>query len=323
MAGTYKPTRMKRSTCTGSSNCRSEKKARVDTPSISIQKELKTFEHLRHKLGINESDSIIVTGPDNGHPIVYVTKGWEEMCGWKLKECIGKSGGINQGPDTSKQVLGVMGASLKQGKPIKAQLINYRESGEPFWNLLNVHPVKENGETVLFVAQLQDYTHRMAKLKAVTPFQFVEEVDVSRAHSFLDDTGVDCTSDDSTTDEEHLLPVELLGFKFPPVYDFEYVYQRLLDVALVDGFKIENAKKFSFDAVKSEDSLEFRVSISRCTRGGGSFYTHRICGDIFCFKTFFRHIKNAMEDVIVVEESSPSELSPEPFSVGSDTSVRT
>jgi len=183
--------------------------------------------------------------------------------------------------------------------------------GEAFWNLLNVHPVKENGETVLFVGQLQDYTHRMAKLKAVTPFQFSEEVDVSRAYRFLNYTGVDCTSDDSTTDEEHSFPVELLGFKFPPVHECEYVFQRLLDVAVVDGFKIEKAKKFSFVAIKSDDSLEFRVSISRYKRGGGSFYIHRICGDVFCFKTFFMHVKEAMEDVIVVEKCSPSKLTPQ------------
>ena len=72
------------------------------------------------------------------------------MCGWTKSEAKGQNGGINQGAGTSMSTLGRMGQALREEKACKCQLINYRNDGTPFWNIISIFPIRENGKTVLF-----------------------------------------------------------------------------------------------------------------------------------------------------------------------------
>ena len=94
------------------------------------------------------------------------------MCGWTKTEAKGQGGGINQGAGTSISTLERMGQALREEKACKCQLINYRNDGTPFWNIISIFPIRENGKTVLFAGQLQDYSYHVSKFVRMPPQQY-------------------------------------------------------------------------------------------------------------------------------------------------------
>lgn len=125
-----------------------------------------------------QKDSVVLTNPlvSNG-PIVHVTEAWQQMCGYKASEALGRNPKVTQGVGTDKSVLASMRLALQEQRPCKVRLLNYRggEGGEPFWNSLTVHPVFREKQLVLYIARLRDYSFRMTKLVALQPEQFCKE----------------------------------------------------------------------------------------------------------------------------------------------------
>ena len=115
------------------------------------QFDIDTFNRVKDQLNIKENESLIVTGTSKGFPIMYVSDGWVDMCGWTKDQACGQGGGINQGEGTNKGTLVRMGEALKAEQACKCQLINYREDGSPFWNV--IHLLGGGGGILLIFSQ--------------------------------------------------------------------------------------------------------------------------------------------------------------------------
>lgn len=84
--------------------------------------------HIEHRS--DEDDRIA----DN--PIVYASDGFIKVTGYSRKQVIPRNCRFLQGQDTDRAAVARLRDSIKSGKESVELLLNYKENGEPFWNLL-------------------------------------------------------------------------------------------------------------------------------------------------------------------------------------------
>jgi PAS domain S-box-containing protein len=114
--------------------------------------------HLNDILLITEARPL--NAPD-GPRIVYVNDAFERRTGYSASEVIGQTPRILQGPETQREELDRIARSLQDGCPVRAELINYTKSGEPFWLELEIVPLTDaDGELTHWVAVQRDITER-------------------------------------------------------------------------------------------------------------------------------------------------------------------
>ncbi|CAA6670213.1 unnamed protein product [Spirodela intermedia] len=82
-------------------------------------------------------------------PILYASSGFFTMTGYSSKEVIGRNCRFLQGSDTDKLEVAKIRDAVKTGKSYCGRLLNYKKDGTPFWNLLTVTPIRDDGGKVI------------------------------------------------------------------------------------------------------------------------------------------------------------------------------
>uniref|UniRef100_A0A061S5M9 non-specific serine/threonine protein kinase n=1 Tax=Tetraselmis sp. GSL018 TaxID=582737 RepID=A0A061S5M9_9CHLO len=92
-------------------------------------------------------------------PITYASQGFLELTGYELHEVLGRNCRFLQGEKTDRAAVEELKAAIGRGHTVSVRLLNYKKSGEPFWNLLTVTPMKNSsGETVKLIGVQIDVT---------------------------------------------------------------------------------------------------------------------------------------------------------------------
>ena len=86
---------------------------------------------------ITEASSINAPGPR----IVFVNDAFERHTGYSRGDVLGRSPRLLQGPNTARGELDRIRAALTEARPVRAELINYKKDGSPFWLELEIVPV--------------------------------------------------------------------------------------------------------------------------------------------------------------------------------------
>lgn len=104
------------------------------------------------------NDAIVIT--DARGAITWVNKSMIQLSGYKLEEMLGQSPGqLLQGARTNDDTRNEISKALEQKTEIKAEILNYTKSGEPYWVELAISPVfGENKELTRFIAIERDVT---------------------------------------------------------------------------------------------------------------------------------------------------------------------
>ncbi len=93
--------------------------------------------------------------------IIYVNDAFERMTGFTRDEAIGQTPSILQGPRTQRSELHRIQKAFETHSPVRAELINYKKSGEEYWLELDIVPLENGGgEVTHFVAVQRDITDR-------------------------------------------------------------------------------------------------------------------------------------------------------------------
>ncbi|QSA98790.1 PAS domain S-box protein [Methylococcus sp. EFPC2] len=96
-----------------------------------------------------------------GAPNLYVNPAVSRITGYSSEELINHNMSLLQGRDTGEKELAQIHEALTQGESCQLVIKNYRRNGEPFWNELQISPVRdENGEVTHFIGILDDVTVR-------------------------------------------------------------------------------------------------------------------------------------------------------------------
>ena len=104
--------------------------------------------------------AMVISDPRlEGNPIVYANPGFERLTGYSSQEVVGRNCRFLQGDETNPATINKIRESIQKGVACHVKILNYRKSGEKFWNELVVTPVKaESGEVTHFVGVQFDMT---------------------------------------------------------------------------------------------------------------------------------------------------------------------
>jgi PAS domain S-box-containing protein len=125
----------------------------------SMRQELLLIRHAVANLSVGVS---IVDATDPQMPLVYVNQGFSEVTGYSAEEVRGRyCGDLLQGPDTDPATRAEIETAFEARRSFRGTVLNYRKSGEPFWNRLTLEPARNaNGEVTHFVAFQEDVTEQ-------------------------------------------------------------------------------------------------------------------------------------------------------------------
>ena len=85
---------------------------------------------------------VVMTLADPPYTIMQVNKLWEDMTGYTAEEVVGKAScTILQGQETDRKGIEVMMEEIRYKRPASATLVNYRKTGQVFWNFIQVFPL--------------------------------------------------------------------------------------------------------------------------------------------------------------------------------------
>ncbi len=111
------------------------------------------------------NDAVVVTEPEprngEGRRIIYVNEAFTRMTGYGPDEVIGRTARMLRGADTDPETTRRIGAALDRRESVRAELLNYRKDGSPFWVEVSISPVlDESGRVVQWTSVQRDTTER-------------------------------------------------------------------------------------------------------------------------------------------------------------------
>ena len=117
--------------------------------------------------------------PDN--PIVFANAALYTLTGYGREEVIGHNCRFLQGSATDPKAIAAIREAVASRSDLALDLLNYRKTGEPFWNGLYISPVTNAaGELQFFFASQLDVTDRVSAQQLIATQQEWLEREVSR-----------------------------------------------------------------------------------------------------------------------------------------------
>lgn len=118
------------------------------------------------------NDAVVVTEPEPleepGPRIVYVNEAFTHMTGYTPAEVIGRTPRILQGVGTAPEALRRIRTALERREAVRAELLNYRKDGSPFWVEISITPVLDDGGRVVQWTSVQRETTERRKAQETT-----------------------------------------------------------------------------------------------------------------------------------------------------------
>lgn len=112
----------------------------------------------------NTIDLVFVTDaclPEQGSPkIVYVNAALEQQLGYLAAELIGQSQDVLCGPDTDPATCKKIRTTLKKGKAIRYEILQYAKNGQSRWLDMNVTPLRNTTGEITHFAFIGRDIHR-------------------------------------------------------------------------------------------------------------------------------------------------------------------
>lgn len=108
------------------------------------------------------SDGIVISDPHRpDNPVIYANPAFERITGYELKEVFGRNCRFLQGPGTSLEALDEIRQAIAAHREVRVILLNYKKTGQTFWNELKISPVFSGQGLLLYFIGIQtDITQR-------------------------------------------------------------------------------------------------------------------------------------------------------------------
>ena len=106
---------------------------------------------------------------DHERRLIYLNNAFSDTTGYAAEEIIGRTCHFMQGPDSSPATIAAIRVALDAGHTFAGEIVNYKKSGELFWNELTIVPVgNPRGGAAYYVGIIRDVTHKKAAEAALT-----------------------------------------------------------------------------------------------------------------------------------------------------------
>jgi PAS domain S-box-containing protein len=111
-------------------------------------------------------EALLITSGDLSEPgprIEYVNSAFTEMTGYSVREAVGQTPRILQGPKTDPVVIERMRTALATGEPFHGETVNYRKDGSTYVVEWLITPVRDpDGRITRWISAQRDVTERHA-----------------------------------------------------------------------------------------------------------------------------------------------------------------
>ena len=108
------------------------------------------------------TNGIVIASNTPNLPIVYCNAAFEQLTGYPKAEILGRNCRFLQGQETDPKAREQMRAAFAAHHPIDLVILNYHKDGTPFWNALNIGPLRhEEGQVTHFIGVQTDVTERV------------------------------------------------------------------------------------------------------------------------------------------------------------------
>ncbi len=117
---------------------------------------------------VNASDDGIVVAEQEGDEtiLIYANQGFERLTGYSVDEILYRDCRFLQNGDRDQPAIDRVRTALREGKPCREVLRNYRKDGSQFWNELSITPVyDEEDRLTYFVGVQKDVTSLIETLQ--------------------------------------------------------------------------------------------------------------------------------------------------------------
>jgi len=100
-------------------------------------------------------------------PLVYVNKQFERVTGYDRSAVLGRNCRFLQGAGTDEETVDRLRTAIENRESVSVELLNYRADGTPFWNQLDLAPVRNDGEVTHYFGFQKDVTERKSLEEAL------------------------------------------------------------------------------------------------------------------------------------------------------------
>lgn len=100
--------------------------------------------HIRTKAMESVSDGIfIIDAQKPFFPVIYANLSFQMMTGFSQREIMGKNYFLLYGVEADHRIVEEIRHTLLHGKSFHGEMLNFRKTGEKYWNLLRISPVRD------------------------------------------------------------------------------------------------------------------------------------------------------------------------------------
>ena len=112
------------------------------------------------------SDGVLIAGRDRR--MIWANAAFAHITGYAPDELVGSTCRLMQGADTAPSTIEAIRQALDAGEAFRGEILNYKRSGEPFWNDLSITPVRgHDGAISHYIGITRDITARKSAEQAV------------------------------------------------------------------------------------------------------------------------------------------------------------
>jgi len=95
-------------------------------------------------------------------PLIWVNAAFGELTGYADHQVLGRNCRLLQGPTTDQRTVAELGAAVAAGRQIRTRLLNHGANGAPWWNELQLSPVRDTRGTLThYIGVQHDVTARV------------------------------------------------------------------------------------------------------------------------------------------------------------------
>lgn len=117
----------------------------------------------------SSADGIVVLDAALPHrPVMYANYAFEQLTGYVREEVIGTACGFLCGPRTDPAAAARVQQAMDAGEHFTMEVLHYRKSGEPYWDLLRVDPIRDADDRVTHIVCIQTDITKLKETEEAT-----------------------------------------------------------------------------------------------------------------------------------------------------------
>ncbi|MET3575619.1 PAS domain-containing protein [Bhargavaea ullalensis] len=135
-------------------------------PIIKMEDEIQ-IRLLKAMLDGSKTAAIVTDPAQEDNPVIFANRTFETLTGYSPEETIGRNCRFLQGEKTNREDLRKIREAVRNEQSITVTLKNYRKDGRPFWNRLQIEPIRVDGK-LYFTGTQTDVTVERRQMREIS-----------------------------------------------------------------------------------------------------------------------------------------------------------